>query len=54
MLDNVGFHKSERAEQIVKAIGAWLLLLPPCSPVLPTSIRLKCLLQVQGAPTQAS
>ncbi len=26
---NVGFHKSERAEQMVKAKGAWLLFLPP-------------------------
>ncbi|CDZ43366.1 Transposase, partial CDS, partial [Neorhizobium galegae bv. officinalis] len=30
----VGFHKSERAEQLVKAKGAWLLFLPPYSPDL--------------------
>ncbi|MGH0241451.1 IS630 family transposase [Sinorhizobium meliloti] len=32
ILDNVGFHKSERAEKLVKARGAWLLFLPPYSP----------------------
>ena len=34
ILDNVGFHKSERAEQLVKAKGALLLFLPPYSPDL--------------------
>jgi transposase len=34
ILDNVGFHKSERAEELVKARGAWLLFLPPYSPDL--------------------
>ncbi len=34
ILDNVSFHKSERAEQLVKARGAWLLFLPPYSPDL--------------------
>ncbi len=34
ILDNVVFHKSERAEQLVKAEGAWLLFLPPYSPGL--------------------
>ncbi|WP_244561560.1 IS630 family transposase [Ensifer aridi] len=34
ILDNVGFHKSGRAEQMVKAKGAWLLFLPPYSPDL--------------------
>lgn len=34
ILDNVGFHKSERAEQLVKQTGAWLLFLPPYSPDL--------------------
>lgn len=34
ILDNVGFHKSERAELLVKAKGAWLLFLPPYSPDL--------------------
>lgn len=34
ILDNVGFHKSERAEELVKAQGAWLLFLPPYSPDL--------------------
>ena len=34
ILDNVGFHKSQRAEQLVRATGAWLLFLPPYSPDL--------------------
>jgi len=34
ILDNVAFHKSERAEQLVRAKGAWLLFLPPYSPDL--------------------
>lgn len=34
ILDNVAFHKSERAEELVKARGAWLLFLPPYSPDL--------------------
>ncbi|QLL60333.1 IS630 family transposase (plasmid) [Sinorhizobium mexicanum] len=34
ILDNVGFHRSERAEDLVKARGAWLLFLPPYSPDL--------------------
>ena len=34
ILDNVGFHKSARAEQVIKAKGAWLLFLPAYSPDL--------------------
>lgn len=34
VLDNVAFHKSERAEGFIKQRGAWLLFLPPCSPDL--------------------
>lgn len=34
ILDNVAFHKSERARQLVRAKGAWLLFLPPYSPDL--------------------
>ncbi|WP_245484623.1 IS630 family transposase [Rhizobium ruizarguesonis] len=34
ILDNVGFHKSDRADQLVKAKGAWLLFLPAYSPDL--------------------
>ncbi|MFC3323652.1 transposase [Mesorhizobium cantuariense] len=33
-LDNVGFHKNERAAQLVRQRGAWLLFLPPYSPDL--------------------
>jgi len=34
ILDNVGFHKNERAQQLSKAKGASLLFLPPYSPAL--------------------
>ena len=34
ILDNVAFHKSETAEALVRASGAWLLFLPPYSPDL--------------------
>ncbi|MHB0953431.1 MAG: transposase [Allorhizobium sp.] len=34
ILDNVAFHKSSRAEELVKARGAWLLFLPAYSPDL--------------------
>jgi transposase len=34
ILDNVAFHKSPRAEELVKAQGAWLLSLPAYSPDL--------------------
>ena len=34
ILDNVAFHKSPRAEELVRAKGAWLLFLPPYSPDL--------------------
>ncbi|MBB3290442.1 MULTISPECIES: transposase [Rhizobium] len=34
ILNNVGFHKSEQAEDLVEARGAWLLFLPPFSPDL--------------------
>jgi transposase len=34
ILDNVAFHKSPRAEELVKARGAWLLFLPAYSPDL--------------------
>lgn len=53
ILDNVGFHKSERAEQLVKAKSAWLLFLPPYSPDLnPIEMafsKLKALLRKQAA-----
>ena len=55
ILDNVGFHKSERAEQLVKAKGAWLLFLPPYSPDLnPIEMafaKLKALLRKRAART---
>ncbi|MER9645328.1 transposase [Mesorhizobium sp. M0239] len=34
ILDNVGFHKNERAAQPVRQRSAWLLFLPPYSPDL--------------------
>jgi transposase len=53
ILDNVGFHKSERAEQLVKAKGAWLLFLPTYSPDLnPIEMafsKLKALLRKRAA-----
>jgi transposase len=53
ILDNVGFHKSERAEELIKAKGAWLLFLPPYSPDLnPIEMafsKLKALLRKRAA-----
>ena len=53
ILDNVGFHKSERAEQLVKAKGAWLLFLPPYSsdlnPIEMAFSKLKALLRKRAA-----
>lgn len=34
ILDNVAFHKSAKAEAVIKQRGAWLLFLPPYSPDL--------------------
>lgn len=34
ILDNVSFHKSTNAQEIVKSRGAWMLYLPPYSPDL--------------------
>ena len=34
ILDNLAAHKSERAENVIRAKGAWLLFLPPYSPDL--------------------
>jgi transposase len=34
ILDNLSSHKSERAEKVIRAQGAWLLFLPPYSPDL--------------------
>ena len=34
ILDNLSSHKSERAERLIRAHGAWLLFLPPYSPDL--------------------
>ena len=53
ILDNVGFHKSQKAEQLVKAKGAWFLFLPPYSPDLnPIEMafsKLKALLRKRAA-----
>lgn len=49
----IRFHKSKRAEQLVKAKGAWLLFLPPYSPDLnPIEMafsKLKALLRKRAA-----
>ncbi len=34
IMDNVAFHKSAKAEALIKARGAWVLFLPPYSPDL--------------------
>ena len=53
ILDNVGFHKSERAAELVRQCGAWLLFLPPYSPDLnPIEMafsKLKALLRKKAA-----
>ena len=55
ILDNVGFHKSERAAELVRVQGAWLLFLPPYSPDLnPIGMafsKLKALLRKRAART---
>ena len=55
ILDNVGFHKSERAAARVRKCGAWMLFLPPYSPDLnPIEMafsKLKALLRKKAART---
>ena len=55
ILDNVGFHRSGRAEEMVRERGAWLLFLPPYSPDLnPIEMafsKLKALLRKKAART---
>jgi len=55
ILDNVAFHKGPRAEELVKARGAWLLFLPAYSPDLnPIEMafsKLKTLLRKRAART---
>ena len=55
ILDNVAFHKSQRAEDIVNERGAWFLFLPPYSPDLnPIELaysKLKTLLRKHAART---
>ncbi|HBF31232.1 transposase, partial [Rhizobium sp.] len=55
ILDNVAFHKSKRAEELVRAKGAWLLFLPPYSPdINPIEMafsKLKALLRKYAART---
>ena len=55
ILDNVAFHKSQHAEDLVKDRGAWLLFLPPYSPDLnPIELaysKLKALLRKHAART---
>ena len=55
ILDNVAFHKSKQAEELVRERGAWLLFLPPYSPDLnPIEMaysKLKTLLRKRAART---
>lgn len=34
ILDNVGFHKSRRAAELMRSQGAWMLYLPPAPKIL--------------------
>ena len=56
ILDNVGFHKSERAAELVRRRGAWMLFLPPYSPDLnPIEMafsKLKALLRKKPEPSR--
>lgn len=54
ILDNVGFHKSERAELLVKAKGAWLLFLPPYSPDLNPCMDGSCESRIRSVPVNRS
>lgn len=54
ILDNVGFHKSERAEQLVKAKGAWMLFLPPYSPDLNPCMDGSCESRIRSVPVNRS
>lgn len=53
ILDNVAFHKSRRAQELVRERGAWMLFLPPYSPDLnPIELaysKLKTLLRKRAA-----
>ena len=55
ILDNLSSHQSDKAEQILKDIGAWFLFLPPYSPDLnPIEMafsKLKAYLRKAGART---
>jgi len=55
ILDNVAFHKSERAAELVRRSGAWMLFLPPYSPDLnPIEMafsKLKAILRKKAART---
>jgi transposase len=55
VLDNLPAHKSGAAEQVVRAMGAWLLFLPPYSPDLnPIEMafaKLKALLRARAVRT---
>ncbi|MCC5993214.1 MAG: transposase [Rhodobacteraceae bacterium] len=41
MLDNLSSHKSPKAAQVMRAVGAWSLFLPPYSPDLKPTVRLQ-------------
>jgi transposase len=53
ILDNVAFHKSPKAEELIKARGAWLLFLPAYSrdlnPIEMAFSELKTLLRKRAA-----
>ena len=50
ILDNLGSHKSEKAEAILKQRGGWFLFLPPYSPdLIPSKWRSPSLRPISGA-----
>ena len=55
ILDNLSSHKSPKAAEAMRAVGAWFLFLPPCSPDLnPIEMafaRLKALIRRAAART---
>ena len=55
ILDNLAAHKSQHADTLIRAKGAWMLFLPPYSPDLnPIEMafsKLKCLLRKSAART---
>ncbi|WP_430246182.1 transposase [Neorhizobium sp. DAR64861/K0K2] len=54
ILDNVAFHKTPRAEELVRARGAWLLFLPAYSPDLNPCMDGSCESRIRSVPVNRS